>query len=151
MFVLEPRLRRIVYVTVFELLAIVFSTALLTALSGGPAHSSLPMAVVLSGIALVWNYAFNAMFEAGERQFGISKRTLKVRVVHATGFEFGLFVATVPLYMLWYQVGFVDAIVMEAAILVFFLIYTFVFTLAFDTIVALPQHVGNRKPCDATP
>lgn len=150
MFVLEPRLRRIVYVTVFEILAIALSTLLLMALSGGPAQTSLPIAVVISGIAIVWNYAFNLMFEAWERRSRIFRRTLKIRVAHATGFEFGLFLATVPLYMLWYRVGFVDAFMMEVAVLVFFLIYTFIFTLFFDMLFVLPQHVANREPRNAT-
>lgn len=141
MFVLEPRMRRIVYVIIFEALAILFSTFLLASLSGGPAHDSLPIAVAVSFIAVVWNYIFNTGFEACERRFQIPERTIKIRIVHAIGFELGLFIFTVPLYMIWFQVGVLDALVMEAAILVFFLIYTFIFTWIFDAFFVLPQHI----------
>lgn len=149
MFVLQPHLRRLVYVIVFEVLAIALSTVMLMALSGGTAQNSLPVAIVVSLIAVVWNYAFNTIFEVWERRAQISERTPKVRVVHACGFELGLFFFTVPLYMVWYRVGFVDAFMMEVAILVFFLVYTFVFTWLFDTLFVLPQHLPNRKRVDA--
>ena len=66
MFVLKPRLRRITYVTAFEVIAIALSTVLLTILSGGPATNSLPIAITVSGIAVFWNYVFNVMFEIHE-------------------------------------------------------------------------------------
>ncbi|MGQ4273798.1 PACE efflux transporter [Terrihabitans sp. B22-R8] len=148
MFALEPRLRRVVYVIVFEIIAIASSTLLLMFLSGGPAQDSLPIAIIVSAIAMMWNYAFNMMFEAWERWRKISERTLKVRILHTIGFELGLFVVIVPLYMLWYRVGFVDAFMMEAALLLFFLVYTFVFTFVFDTIFVLPQHFQDREKLD---
>ena len=41
--------------------------------------------------------------------------------------------------MYWYQVGLIQALMMEAALMIFFLVYTFVFTLGFDQIFTLPQ------------
>ncbi|RRH72191.1 PACE efflux transporter [Falsigemmobacter faecalis] len=139
MFRLPATQRRLVYVALFESLAIVLSTLLLNLLSKDDSHSSLPVAVAVSVIAVVWNFVFNTGFEAAERRFGITHRSLLVRVVHAAGFEGGLVLFTVPLFMLWYQVGVIDALVMEAAILVFFLVFTFVFTLAFDRVFPLPH------------
>jgi uncharacterized membrane protein len=63
-----------------------------------------------------------------------------VRALHASGFEAGLLVLVMPLYMFWYSVGPWTAFKMEAAILLFFLVYTFVFTWIFDTVFALPRH-----------
>ena len=139
MFVLKPRLRRITYVTTFEAFAIALSTSLLSILSRGPATDSLPIAVTVSAIALIWNYIFNMLFEQWEQKAQISHRSLKVRLTHAGGFELGLFLFTVPLYMLWYRVGLLDAVMMEIAILVFFLIYAFIFTYLFDMLFVLPQ------------
>lgn len=140
MIVLEPRMRRVVYVTIFEILAIVLSTALLTWLSGGEASNSLTVAVAISVLAVVWNFVFNTGFEAWERRAQRVGRDLKIRILHAGGFEFGLLVLTLPLYMLWYSVGVVEAFKMEAAILLFFLVFTFIFTWGFDQIFALPNH-----------
>lgn len=63
MIYLRPVTRRIVYVALFEAFAILLSTLLLMLLSGGDAQESLPVAVAVSVIAVVWNYIFNSLFE----------------------------------------------------------------------------------------
>lgn len=145
MFALQPRLRRLIYVIVFEILAIALSTFLLMTLSGASSSDSLPVAIMVSVIAVIWNYVFNTLFETWERSLGVQVRTLKVRLMHAGGFELGLFFFTVPIYMLWYRVGIVEAVMMEIALLIFFLIYTFVFTWLFDLVFVLPRYAGNHE------
>lgn len=145
MFVLQPLKRRILYVTIFEIIAIIASTILLMFLSGGDAESSLPIAVVISLIAVTWNYTYNLMFEKWEASRKATDRSIWVRMGHAFGFEFGLCLIIVPIYMAWYAVGFWKAFQMEAVLLLFFLIYTFVFTYIFDTIFALPNSVATAE------
>lgn len=140
MFVLSPLKRRITYVTIFEIIAIAASTLLLMFLSGGDAQGSLPIAVVISLIAVTWNYTYNLMFEKWEASRQVAGRSFALRAGHAFGFEFGLCLIIVPIYMAWYSVGFWKAFQMEAVLLLFFLIYTFVFTYIFDLIFALPRH-----------
>ena len=53
---LSPLKRRIVYVSIFELLGIVFATLVFMALSGGDAQQSLPVAVIVSTAAVAWNF-----------------------------------------------------------------------------------------------
>lgn len=142
MIVLKPIARRIAYVSSFEILAILLSTLLLAALSGGATHESLPVAIVVSGIAVAWNYVFNTGFEAWERRRGSPARRVRVRIAHSLLFEAGLFLFTMPLYMIWYGVGPWAAFKMEFLILVFFMFYTFAFTWVFDSFVALPQQAG---------
>lgn len=139
MITLSPLKRRILYVTVFEIFAILFSTLLLMGLSGGDAEDSLPIATFVSVVAVIWNYIYNTGFESWERRKQIMARTLRLRCAHAVGFEGGLFLVCLPTYMLWYQVGLWEAITMQTALLIFFLVYTFVFTLIFDKIFPL-QH-----------
>lgn len=140
---LSPFKRRLVYVTIFEVLGILFATLVLMALSGGEAQESLPVAIIVSSVAVIWNFIFNTLFESWESRSQIKERTLKIRVIHAMGFEGGLFLFCLPIYMLWYGVGIWTALTMEAALLLFFLVYTFVFTLAFDQVFTLPHMSGN--------
>ena len=140
MITLSPLKRRIVYVTVFELIAIISSTFILMKLSGGEAAESLPVAVMVSLAAVVWNFLYNTVFEAWERRKQVKKRTLFIRSIHAFSFEGGLVLICLPIYMIWYDVGLIAAFMMEAALLLFFLVYTFVFTLGFDKIFTLPHH-----------
>lgn len=137
---LTPLKRRITYVTLFEIFAILFSTLVLMSISGGDAQESLPAATIVSVIAVVWNYVYNTLFESWERRNQIMRRTVGIRTVHAVGFETGLLIFTLPLYMVWYQVNLWTAFTMVAALMVFFLIYTFLFTLLFDQIFTLPSH-----------
>lgn len=137
---LTPLKRRITYVTVFEIFAILFSTFVLMYVSGGDAQESLPAATLVSVIAIVWNYIYNTLFESWERRKQIIRRTVVIRTIHAIGFETGLLIFTLPLYMVWYQVGLWAAFIMVAALMLFFLIYTFLFTLVFDQIFTLPKH-----------
>ena len=112
-------------------------------LSGGEVQESLPVAVIVSTAAVVWNFIYNTLFEAWETRSQIAERTLKIRSIHAMGFEGGLFLFCLPVYMLWYGVGIWEAIVMESALLLFFLVYTFVFTLLFDQVFSLP-HLAHK-------
>lgn len=142
---LSPLKRRIIYVTLFEIFAILLSTLLLMLLSGGEAQESLPVATAVSVIAVVWNYIYNTLFEKWEQKRHTTTRNLSVRVVHSLGFETGLLVFTLPLYMIWYGVGLWVALTMVAALLVFFLVYTFIFTLMFDQFFTLPQSLKLQK------
>ena len=141
MITLSPIKRRLLYVSVFEILGIVFATLVLMALSGSDAKQSLPVAIIVSTAAVVWNFIYNTLFEAWEARRHIQARTFKIRTAHAIGFEGGLFVFCLPVYMLWYGVGIWTALTMEAALLLFFLVYTFVFTLLFDQVFTLPHMV----------
>lgn len=144
MITLSPIKRRLVYVSVFEMLGIVFATIVLMALSGGDAKQSLPVAIIVSTAAVVWNFIYNTLFEAWEVRKHIQARTFKIRSIHAIGFEGGLFLFCLPVYMLWYGVGVWTALTMQAALLLFFLVYTFVFTLAFDQVFSLP-HLARKS------
>ena len=137
---LPPLKRRIVYVTIFEIIAIIASTFVLMKLRGSDAAESLPVAVMVSLAAVIWNFLYNPAFEAWERRKQVKKRTLLIRSAHAIGFEGGLVLICLPLYMIWYDVGLIKAFMMEAALLLFFLVYTFVFTLGFDKIFTLPRY-----------
>lgn len=137
---LTPLKRRITYVTLFEIFAILLSTLILMVLSGGDAQQSLPVAIIVSAIAVIWNYVYNVIFESWEARNQVMDRTIRIRIIHAIGFEIGLLVFTLPLYMLWYSVGLWTAFTMVAALLVFFLCYTFIFTLIFDKFFTPPMH-----------
>lgn len=144
MFYLKPRSRKLVYAITFETLAILLSTVLLAILSQSQSHNSLPVAIAVSIIALIWNYIFNSFFELIESKLKIKKRTVMVRLTHAISFELGLFFFTIPLYMWWYNVDFIKAISMEITILVFFFVYTYLFTLAFDKLCPQVYSTGNK-------
>lgn len=143
MIALKPLPRRILYVTLFEGLAIVLATFLLATLSGSSPDGNLPVAIAASTVAVVWNFVYNTGFEAWERRRGFLARSVGVRVLHTLGFEGGLVVLLIPLFMWWYAIGPLTALAMEAALLVFFLVFTFVFTWVFDLLV---KRIDTENP-----
>lgn len=74
--ILTPIKRRIVYVTVFEILALLFSNFILMLLSGSDATQSLSISTMISGAAVVWNFFYKSIFEAIEKHWQIHKRSL---------------------------------------------------------------------------
>lgn len=130
--------RKIVYVTLYEAIAIVCASIGLAAMSGqGLAHSGV-LAALTSAVAVLWNLVFNSLFERWEANQRTKGRGLARRVAHAIGFEGGLVVLLVPLIAWWLEVGLLEALVMDIGLMVFFLVYTFVFSWAFDRIFGLP-------------
>ena len=136
--------RRLLYVTLYELIAIAAATLGLAALSGqGAAHSGV-LAVAASAIAVAWNMVFNTLFERWEARHAQRGRTLKRRLAHAVGFEGGLVLALVPLMAWWFDITLWQALVMDLGLIVFFLCYTFAFNWVFDRIFGLPASAQTK-------
>lgn len=133
--------RRLIYVGVYETLAIIIVTLALVAADRG-AGVATGVAVGSSTIAVIWNYIFNVLFERWEARQPVRGRSGARRVVHAIGFEGGLAFWLVP-FMAWMLgVSLWQALVLDLGLLVFFLMYTFVFTWAFDHLFGLPAAVA---------
>jgi uncharacterized membrane protein len=130
--------RKVVYITLYEIIAITMSTAGLALLSGANMGHASVAAVAASAIAVVWNLVYNTLFERWEARQATRGRSLLRRAVHAIGFEGGLVVTLVPLFAWWLEISLWQAFVLDLGLIVFFLVYTFVFNLLFDRIFGLP-------------
>ena len=134
---LQGAKRRVIYVSLYETIAIVVSSLIFIAIGQSAGHSGV-MAVVASALAIVWNLTFNSLFERWEARQSVKGRSILRRVVHAIGFEGGLALMLIPLMAWWFGVSLWEAAVMEAGLLVFFLVYTYVFNWSFDRIFGQP-------------
>ncbi len=137
--------RRLIYVGLYELIAIILSAILLQLMSNGGAVKSLGLAVLASALAMVWNLVFNHWFERWEASRRQGGRNLLVRIIHAIGFEGGLLVLLVPVVAWWYSLSLWQALLMDLALMVFFLFYTLVFTWGFDRVFGLPAAALDRR------
>lgn len=129
--------RKLVFVTLFELIAIGFNTLILSLLGHDTTHSGV-LAVACSTIAVLWNLCWNTCFEYWEARQRNRTRTFLRRALHAVGFEAGLLGMLVPLFAYWLHIELLDALALNVGLVVFFLVYTFCFNLAFDKIFGLP-------------
>ena len=138
--------RKLVYVSFYEMFAMLFTSVGLALFSGQSLGHAGVAGVASSLVALVWNLIYNTMFEAWEAKQLEAGRSLKRRIAHALGFELGLVITLVPLFAWWLQVSWWQALVMDAGLIVFFLVYTYLFNLGFDHLFGLPTSAQPRKP-----
>ena len=138
--------RKIVYVSLFELFAVGLTTTTLMLLAGSSSAHASVAAVASSTVAVVWNFIFNSMFEAWEARQTTKGRSVARRIAHAIGFEGGLVAFLVPLFAWWLDISLWEAFIVDLWIVVFFLVYTFLFSLAFDRIFGLPASAQGGQP-----
>ena len=137
--------RRVVYISLYEGIAIVVASVGLALMSGqGLGHSGV-LAVIASVIAVLWNLSFNWLFERWESQQAVRGRSVRRRIAHAIGFEGGLVAFLVPAFAWWLNVSLWEALLMDLGLVVFFLVYTFVFNWAFDAIFGLPASAAGPE------
>lgn len=136
---LSARTRRVVQAVLYETIAIACVAPMLVLVFGQSPLSSLGLSVTMSSIALVWNYSFNALFERWEARQTVKGRSWQRRAAHGLGFEGGLALILVPVMAGWLGITWWQALVADLGILVFFLVYTVVFTWVFDRVFGLPQ------------
>lgn len=130
--------RRIVYVVLFEGLAIAATAWGIRAFGDHSAADAGFVAVASSLIAVAWNFAFNSAFEAWEARQPVRGRGPGRRIAHTVMFEAGLIVFLVPMIAWRLGIPLWEAFVYDIGLMLFFLVYTFGFTLAFDRIFGLP-------------
>jgi uncharacterized membrane protein len=143
--VLTPRTRRVVQAVLYEAFAIACVAPMLMLVFGQSPLSSLGLSVTMSSIALAWNYAFNTLFEHWEARQSVKGRSWRRRAAHGLGFEGGLALLLVPVMANWLGITWLQALVADLGILVFFLVYTVVFTWVFDRLFGLPQSAQSAS------
>ncbi len=135
---MTPRIRRVAQAILYEAVAIGFVGPALAWLFDTSPLDTLALAVVMSSIALAWSYVFNGLFERWEARQSRKGRSWLRRLVHSCGFEGGLVVVLVPLMAWWLGTSLWAAFMADLGVLLFFFVYSFAFTWAFDRVFGLP-------------
>ncbi|HIE0193218.1 TPA: PACE efflux transporter [Serratia marcescens] len=130
--------RKLVYVTAYEIIGMAISALGLALLSGHAPSSTGPLAVVITTIAVSWNFIYNYLFEWWESRLVSRTRTLKRRILHAVGFQLTLVVYLIPLIAWWMGITLWQALLLDMALIVIIPCYTFLFNWAFDKLFGLP-------------
>ncbi|MFH0258654.1 PACE efflux transporter [Vibrio rumoiensis] len=98
------------------------------------------LAVAFSIIATVWNYFYNILFDKEMlKHTGQLNKTVAIRIFHACLFEAGLLVITLPIMAWWLEIGLMEAFILDLGMALFYLIYAFVYNLAYDRIFPVSQ------------
>ena len=91
------------------------------------------LTILLATTAMIWNIIYNAIFD---RLWPVSRvvRNVKVRILHALGFECGFIVIGVNIAAYVLGISMLQAFMLELGIILFFLPYTMVYNWVYDTL-----------------
>lgn len=124
---------RIFHACTFEFFAIVFTMLIGIFLLNKPVSSMGVLSVLISVTALLLNIVFNWLFDKFF-PFVNGDRPVKIRMLHAIGFEGTLVLFTVPMIAFFLKVSFVEAFMIELGFLIFFLFYTYIYNWCYDKV-----------------
>lgn len=124
---------RIVHAVGFETIAVMIIAPLGAWLLNRSMVQVGALAVMLSTVAMVWNMVYNTAFD---RLWPVSRviRGLKVRVLHAVGFEAGFILIGVPIAAWMLNITWGQAFMLELGFFLFFLPYTMFYNWLYDTL-----------------
>ncbi|MDS7968490.1 PACE efflux transporter [Acinetobacter sp. V117_2] len=130
--------RRIVYVSSYEIIGMVISSVGLALLAGDSVEHTGPLSVMITTIAVTWNFIYNILYEKWEARQENKSRTVKRRIGHAIGFQITLVMFLIPLIAWWMNISLVAAFWLDVAFIIIIPIYTFIFNWTFDKLFGLP-------------
>ncbi|EMR5821605.1 PACE efflux transporter [Acinetobacter baumannii] len=130
--------RRIVYVSSYEIIGMVISSVGLALLAGDSVEHTGPLSVMITTIAVTWNFIYNILYEKWEARQESKSRTVKQRIAHAIGFQITLVMFLIPLIAWWMNISLVAAFWLDVAFIIIIPIYTFIFNWTFDKLFGLP-------------
>jgi uncharacterized membrane protein len=148
---LTGRRRRVVQAVLYEVVAVAVVAPTMAWMFDHPAASAFLLSLVLSSIALAWNVVYNGLFERWEARQVVKGRSLARRVAHGLGFEGGLVLILVPVMSLWLDISWWQALVADLGLVLFFFVYTIVFTWCFDRVFGLPESAQAQAPAQPDP
>lgn len=127
--------RILIHALSYELILLVIIALALSLIFKMPLEVTGSLGVVMAVTSVLWNMLFNHFFEKIEARRQL-KRTVKVRILHAIGFEGGLMLATIPMVAYAMQMSLPEAFLLDLSLTLCILVYTFIFQWGYDAIEA---------------
>jgi len=138
---------RIRHTMMFEIMAILLTTFLGGWITGLEMAEIGMLGVFFSLIAMTWNLIYNYLFDLWNNKYRDAQaKTVILRVIHASIFEVVLFVIGIFLTMWWLEVGLWYAIILDAGLSLFFLVYAFLFNWGYDIVFPIPHSTQEEVP-----
>ena len=95
-------------------------------------------------VATLWNFVYNLGFDHAMLRFtGHTRKSLRLRVLHALLFEGGLILLAVPLIAALMKISLLEAFILDIGVLLFFLPYTYVYHWGYDV---LREKIADKTP-----
>lgn len=145
---MRPFRDRVRHALLFEAVALAIFIPASTALFDQPLESMGVIGIASATIATLWNFVYNVGFDrAMLRLRGTVHKTMAIRVAHTVLFEAGLVLMLIPLIAWYLGLTLWDALIMDLAIVTFYLVYAFFFNIAYDRVFPLPAISSPQMTC----
>ena len=135
--------RRWVHALSYEVILLVIIALALSYVFEMPMQVTGGLGIAMAMTSVLWNMLFNHYFEKLEAKHQL-RRTFKIRVLHAIGFEGGLMLATIPMVAYALEKSMMQAFLIDLLMTLSILLYTFIFQYCYDHVEAKlgysPQH-----------
>lgn len=140
---------RIRHALSFEIIGLALFTPLASFVFHLPVEHVGVVGIVSATVATAWNYIYNLGFDHLMQKFrGSTLKTMPLRVAHTVLFELGLLIVLLP-FIAWYLgVTLWQALVMDISFATFYLVYAFLFNMAYDRIFPLPEWREAQAPAE---
>ncbi|WP_133407346.1 PACE efflux transporter [Parashewanella tropica] len=122
---------RIIHTVLFEAIALTLLTLGAIITTGKDAFSMGGLVVLLTVIAMFWNYGYNLAFDKVVPGNRLS-RTKRTRLFHGIGFELGMVILTFPVIMWFLKTDFISVLIMDIGFVTFFFVYAIAFNWLYD-------------------
>lgn len=130
---IKQRIYHAIFFEIFGLIIFIPSSALLFNHSIGEMGI---IGILSATAATLWNFIYNILFDKGMLAYlGTVIKNIPIRVLHTVLFELGLIVILIPMIAYILNIDLLSALIMDIAIVLFYLIYSFVFNIIYDKIV----------------
>jgi uncharacterized membrane protein len=132
---MRPFRDRVRHALLFEAVALAIFIPGSALVFGQPMQHMGVIGIVSATIATLWNFVFNVGFDRVMlRLRGSVHKTIAIRVAHTFLFEAGLVVMLIPMIAWYLGIGLWAALLMDVAIVIFYLVYGFLFNIAYDRV-----------------
>lgn len=137
---------RVRHALLFEAVALAIFIPGSAALFDQPLDHMGVIGIASATIATLWNFVFNVGFDrAMLRLRGSIEKTMPIRVAHTLLFEAGLVVMLIPLIAWTLGIGLWAALLMDVAIVIFYLVYGFLFNIVYDRMFPVAAVAAPRS------
>ncbi len=122
---------RVCHALIFEIGAVCLSAVVVLLFSDVGAYSALGLGIIMSLMAMLWNFVFNCLFD---KVFIKPRQTrgLGVRLLHTISFEGGLLIFTIPVVAYMLKLTLWQALLADVSLTVLITLYALVFNFVYD-------------------
>lgn len=143
---------RVRQIVLFEVGGLILITPVFVWGSGVPLGESLGLLMVLALLAALWNGSYNSICDRIEGRLTgrtADRRPVRLRVLHALGFEGGFIAISLPVITWWTGMDWLTALLADLALALAYVCYAFVFNMGYDRVFPIvaagTQQVSDDK------